>query len=123
MKHKLARGALDVDSRRNDAHRRDPPAATARTTVICRRHRRCGRCRSASPSLGPSARVYKGSGNPVGGHSYQDLDVSCCATSLRRPGIGRFFGGSGSGPSRGALPFSFTENHRICAIVVKMEEE
>ena len=29
MKHELVRGALGVNSRRNDAHRRDSPAATA----------------------------------------------------------------------------------------------
>ena len=33
VEHKLARGALGMDSRRNDAHRRDPPASTATLSV------------------------------------------------------------------------------------------
>ena len=33
MEHKLARGALGVDSRRNDAHCRNPPASTAAPTM------------------------------------------------------------------------------------------
>ena len=71
-------------------------------------------------------RAYKGSGNPGGGRSYQGRDDPCQATTWWRPGIGRFFGGSGSGPSWGAFPFSSTENRRIGAIGIewsKGEEE
>ena len=34
MKHKLAGGGLDVNPERNDAHRRDPPMATAPLVVL-----------------------------------------------------------------------------------------
>ena len=70
-------------------------------------------------SLGPSIRAYKGSGNPGGSRSYQGRDNPGQATTSRRPGIGRFFGGSGSGPSQGAFPFSSAENQRISAIDLK----
>ena len=33
MEHKLARGALGMDSRRNDAYRRNPPASAAASAV------------------------------------------------------------------------------------------
>ena len=96
-------------------------------TAVTRRHRRRHRwCRSAPSSLGPSIRAYKGSGNPGGGRSYQGLDTSCRAPSSRRQRTNRFFGGSGSGPSRGAFPFSSAENRWIGAIGImwsKGEEE
>ena len=34
MEHELARGALGVDSRRNDAHHRDSPASTAAPSML-----------------------------------------------------------------------------------------
>ena len=69
-----------------------------------------------TPPPGPSIQAYKGSGNPGGARSYQGRDVSYHAITPQRPGTGRFFGGSGSGPSRGDFPFSFAENRRIGAI-------
>ena len=33
MEHKLSEGALGVDSRRDNAHRRDPPAPTAASSM------------------------------------------------------------------------------------------
>ena len=97
-----------------------------RTTVTRRCRRRHRRCRSALSSPEPLMRAYKGSGIPGGGRSYQGLDASCRAPSSRRQRTSRFFGGSGSGPSRGAFPFSSAENRRIGAIGVrwsKGEEE
>ena len=34
MKHKLSGGALSVNSRRDNAHRRDPPAPTAASSMV-----------------------------------------------------------------------------------------
>ena len=115
MEHELARGAFGVDSRWNDAHRRDSPALTAASLMLL----------DAFPP-GPTPRACKGSGNPGGGRSYQGLGASCRAPSSRWQRTSRFFGGSGSGPSRGAFPFSSAENRRIGAIGVrwsKGEEE
>ena len=89
-----------------------------RTAVTRRRWRRHHRCCSTPSYPGPSIRAYKGSGNPGGVRSYHGLDVPSRATSSRRPGTGRFFGGSGSGPSREAYPFSLVENFLMGAIVV-----
>ena len=87
-------------------------------TVVTHRRRRCGQRRSASPSLRPLARAYRGSGNPGGGRSYQGLVISSLTASPWR-WAGLFFGGSGSDPSRGAFPFSSAENLRIGAIGVE----
>ena len=72
MEHKLARGALCVDSRGDDAHHCDSPASVATLSVLL----------GALP-LGPTTRAYKGSGNPGGGRSYHGLDTSCQAPSSR----------------------------------------
>ena len=90
-----------------------------RTAVIRWRRRRQGRRRPATSSLGPWVWAYKGSGYPGGGRSYQGLDASCRAPSSWRHGTGRFFNGSGTGPSRGAFPFSSSENRRIVPLSSK----
>ena len=87
-----------------------------RTAVICRQRRRLWRCRSVLAPSGPSIRAYKGSGNPGGGRSNHGLDTSCQAPPSPWREMSRFFGGSGTGPSRGAFPFSSAENRRIGAI-------
>ena len=90
-----------------------------RTAVTRRRRRRHRPWRSASAPAGPSRWAYKGSGNPGGGRSHQGLDTSRRMPSSRRKRTNRFFGGSGSGPSRGAFPFSSTENRCIGAIAAR----
>ena len=90
-----------------------------RIAVTRRRQWRHLPWRSASAPAGPSRWAYKGSGNPGGGRSHQGLDTSCRAPSSRRQRTNRFFGGSGSGPSRGAFPFSSAENRRIGAIAAR----
>ena len=58
VKHELTGGALGVDSRRNNAHRRDSPVSAAAPSC------------STPSSPGPSIRAYRGSGNLGGGRSY-----------------------------------------------------
>ena len=72
MKHKLARGALRVDSRGDDVHHCDSPASAVMLSVLL-----------GASTLGPMMRAYKGSGNPGGGHSYHGLDTSYQAPSSR----------------------------------------
>ena len=108
MEHKLSGGALSVNSRRDNAHRRDPPVPIVASSMVLS----ISSCRALKVGV-------QGSGNPGGGRSHQGLDTSCRAPSSRRQRTNRFFGGSGSGPSRGAFPFSSAENRRIGAIAAR----
>ena len=97
-----------------------------RTAVIRQRRWRLWRCRSAPAPSGPSIWAYKGNGNAGGGRSHHGLDTSCQAPPSPRQEASLFFGGSGTGPSLGAFPFSSAENRWIGAIGVwwsKSEEE
>ena len=85
------------------------PGATARATLAVPFFR----------ALSP----VQGYGNPGGGLSYQGLIISGHATLSRRRSTGRFFGGSGSGPSRGGFPFSSAENWRSMPLASRMEVE
>ena len=66
MEHKLARGALRVDSMGDDTHHCDSPASAATLSVLL----------GALP-LGPTTRACKGSGNSGDGRSYHGVDTTC----------------------------------------------
>ena len=107
MQHELTRGVRGVDSRGDSTcHHGTPTSAAAQAASL------------TALSLEPSAWAYWGSGYPGGGRSHQGLVISSLTTSPRRWTV-LFFGGSGSGSSRGAFPFSSAENRRIGAIGVK----
>ena len=107
MQHELARGVRDMDSRSNGARRHGSPTSSMAQAASL-----------AILSPEPSALAYRGSGNPGGGRLHQGLFISSPKTSPQR-WTGLFFGGSGSGPSRGAVPFSSAENLRIDGIGIK----